>query len=169
MINRKAVAVFVLALSSLIVLPSAHADDLVFDQATKLTFNQSVQIPGRVLPAGTYWFVVIDNNVSLNVVQIYSSDRSQLYATVLTSTSERSKPADNTTITFAEREPAPTNAIVDWFYPGRTSGHEFVYSRSEGQELARAKRETVVAMSPAKHQTLAAMAPTLYVTAMTAN
>ena len=45
-----------------------------------------------------------------------------------------------------------TNAIVTWFYPGRKSGREFVYSRSEGQELAQAKQQTVVAMEPSKHE-----------------
>jgi hypothetical protein len=47
----------------------------------------------------------------------------------------------------------PTNAIVTWFYPGFNSGHEFVYSKSERQELARVKHETVMALAPAKHQT----------------
>jgi hypothetical protein len=46
----------------------------------------------------------------------------------------------------------PTNAIVTWFNPGRNSGHEFVYSRSEDQELARAKQQTISAMEPSKHQ-----------------
>jgi hypothetical protein len=165
--TRKAISIFGLLLAFAIILPVARADE--FDQATKLTFNQSVQIPGRVLPAGTYWFVLIDHGFDLNVVQIYNSDRSQVYATLLTNTSERSQPTDNTAITFAERESMPTNAIVDWFYPGRTSGHEFVYSRSEGQELAQAKHETVVAMAPAKHQIVTAMAPTMHQTAMTTN
>ncbi len=44
--------------ASIIMLPAARADD--HDQASKLTFNQSVQIPGQVLPAGTYWFVMGD-------------------------------------------------------------------------------------------------------------
>jgi hypothetical protein len=56
MINRKAFVVLGLALASLLVLSDAHASEI--DQATKLTFSQSVQIPGQVLPAGTYWFVV---------------------------------------------------------------------------------------------------------------
>ena len=87
-----------------------------------------------------------------NIVQVFNSDRSTLYATILTTVSERLQPTDSTTITFAERESMPTNAIVTWFYPGQNSGHEFVYSRSEGQELAQAKQQTVIAMEPSKHQ-----------------
>jgi hypothetical protein len=43
---------------------------------------------------------------------------------------------------------------VTWFYPGETSGHEFVYSKSEQQELAQAKHQTIMAMEPVKHETL---------------
>jgi hypothetical protein len=49
-----------LVLASVIMLPAARANE--YDQATKLTFNQSIQIPGRVLPAGTYWFVLADTD-----------------------------------------------------------------------------------------------------------
>jgi hypothetical protein len=41
-------------LAFLVVLPAARADQS--NQDTKVTFSQPVQIPGRVLPAGTYWF-----------------------------------------------------------------------------------------------------------------
>jgi hypothetical protein len=151
--TRKAFITAGLALASLIMLPVAHADEL--DQASQLTFSQSVQIPGRVLPAGTYWFVLADTVGNRNIIQVFNSDRSTLYATVLVVTAERPHPSDNTTITFAKRESMPTNAIVTWFYPGRNSGHEFVYSKSEEQELARAKHQTIMATAPVKTQTTA--------------
>jgi hypothetical protein len=151
--TRKAFITAGLVLASLIMLPVAHADEL--DQASQLTFSQSVQIPGRVLPAGTYWFVLADTVGNRNIIQVFNSDRSTLYATVLAVTAERPHPSDNTTITFAKRESMPTNAIVTWFYPGRNSGHEFVYSKSEEQELARAKHQTIMATAPVKTQTTA--------------
>ena len=150
--TRKAFITLGLVLASLVMLPAAHADE--WDQASKLTFSQSVQIPGRVLPAGTYWFVLADSLGNRNIIRIFNSDRSMLYATVLTETADRLQPSHNTTITFATRESMPTNAIVTWFYPGSNSGHEFVYSKVEGQELARAKRQTVMTMASAKHQTV---------------
>jgi hypothetical protein len=140
--TRKTFITLGLVLASVIMLPVAHADER--DQASKLTFSRSVQIPGRVLPAGTYWFVLANTTGNRNIVRIFNSDRSTLYATLLTITAERRQPIEHTAITFAERELMPTNAIVTWFYPGRNSGHEFVYSKSEKQELARAKHETVV-------------------------
>ena len=135
---RKAVAVFVLALASLVILCDAHASE--WDQATKFTFNQSVQIPGQVLPAGTYWFVV----PSKGVVQIFNEDRSTSYATVLTISAEHLKAADKSTVVVAERGAMQPGAIVTWFYPGRTDGHEFLYPKREQKEIAQAKRHTVV-------------------------
>jgi hypothetical protein len=142
-----------LAFASLV--PLARADE--FDQATKLTFSQSVEIPGRVLPAGSYWFTLIDHGSDLNVVQIFNSDRSKLVATLLTNDSERSEPTDNTDITLAERGSTQPKAIVDWFYPGLTTGHEFVYpTRHEREELASAEHQTIEARPPALRQTLLA-------------
>ena len=148
--TRKAFIALSLVLVSLVMLPVAHADN--WDQASRLTFNQSVQIPGRVLPAGTYWFVLADSAGNRNVIQVFNSDRSTLYATVLAVTAERPHLNEHTTITFAERESMPTNAIVTWFYPGDNSGHKFVYSKSEEQELARAQQQTIMAAAPVKNQ-----------------
>jgi len=128
-----------LALAALIVLPTAKADE--YDQASKLTFNKSVQIPGHVLPAGTYWFMLANVN-SRNVVQVFNSDRSTLYATILTVDADRPEATDKTAITFAERGMEP-ETIVLWFYPGSSFGHQFLYSTPEEQELARAKQRTV--------------------------
>jgi hypothetical protein len=128
-----------LALASAIMLPTARADE--YDQASKLTFNKSVQIPGHVLPAGTYWFVLADIN-SRNVVEVFNSDRSALYATLLTVDADRPETTDKTAITFAERGMQP-ETIVFWFYPGSSYGHQFLYSKPEEQELARTKQRTV--------------------------
>jgi hypothetical protein len=151
--TRKVISILGLLLAFAIVLPEARADQ--FDQASKLTFNQPVQIPGRVLPAGTYWFVVADTSVAnRNIIHIFNSDRSTLYATLLTNGSARSQGNDKTTITFAERGAAKPEAIVDWFYPGRTIGHQFVYpTRDEREEIASAKHQTVLAAARTKNST----------------
>ena len=139
MINRKVFVVFGLALASLLVFSNAQASDL--DQATKLTFSQSVQIPGQVLPAGTYWFEVLTQNS----VRVYNSDRSKLIATLLTNSAEVLTPSDKTTVTFADRGSMQPGAIVTWFYPGETTGHEFLYSKQDRKEIAQAKQRMVAA------------------------
>ena len=137
MINRKAFVVFGLALASLVVFSDAHASEV--DQATKLTFSQSVQIPGQVLPAGTYWFVA----PTRDIVRIFNSDRSTLVATLLTSSAELPAPGDETTVVLADRGSMQPEAIVTWFYPGRTVGHQFQYSKQDRKEIAQANRVTV--------------------------
>jgi hypothetical protein len=148
--NQKKLMILATMLTFLIMLPAARASEE--DQATKLTFNKAIRIPGRVLPAGTYWFVLAETNTAPNVVQIYNSDRSTLYATVLTINAERSNPTDNTAITFADRGSMQPETIVTWFYPGNTSGREFVYSNREEQELAQVKHHTVMAAAGDKRQ-----------------
>ena len=153
--TRKAISILGLLLALAIILPVARADE--YDQATQLTFSQPVQIPGRVLPAGTYWFVLADTSIAnRNLIHIFNADQSILYATVSTITAERARPSDHTALTFAERESTQPSAILTWFYPGRAIGHEFVYPTPEEKELASAKHQTVVARAPATHQTAVA-------------
>lgn len=131
-------------------LPLARASDQ--DQATQLTFSKAVQIPGHVLPAGTYWFVLAGTNTQPNIIQVFNSDRSRLYATILTISAERSNSTDKTAITFAERGSMQPENIVTWFYPGFSAGHQFVYSNSEEKELAQLKQHTVIAAEQSQHQ-----------------
>jgi len=153
--TRKAISILGLLLAFAIILPAARADE--YDQASQLTFSQPVQIPGRVLPAGTYWFVLADVSIAnRNIIHIFNSDRSTLYATVSTITAERAQSSDRTALTFAERDSTQPSAILDWFYPGRKTGHEFVYPAQDEKELASAKHQTVVARAPATHQTAVA-------------
>jgi hypothetical protein len=130
-------------LAFLIVLPAAHADES--NQAIKVTFDRPVQIPGRVLPAGTYWFVLPDDINEHHLVSIFSADRTMLYATLFTIDAERPQPTSNTAFTFAERGSSQHQAIVTWFYPGRTTGHEFLYPKQVQSELAKDKQFTIVA------------------------
>src|ERR1700722_566311 len=58
--TQRNLMIFATVLAFLTTLPVARASDQ--DQASKLTFNKAVQIPGRVLPAGTYWFIQAGNN-----------------------------------------------------------------------------------------------------------
>ena len=142
--TKKTFITLALALASAFMLPAARATE--HDQASKFTFNQSVQIPGRVLPAGTYWFVLADTDDSRSVVQVFNSDRTMLYATVFTVDARRSDTViGDTAITFAARGAMQPEAMVLWFYPGRNSGHEFLYPDADQKELAQVKRHTVIA------------------------
>jgi Protein of unknown function (DUF2911) len=122
---------------------SAHAD--MSDQATQMTFSQPVQISGQVLPAGTYWFLLANINEQQDVVQIYNSDRSKLYATLETASIERQQATGHTVVKLAQQESSKPDALVAWFYPGETTGHEFLYSKGQEKQLAQDSQQTVVA------------------------
>jgi hypothetical protein len=125
----------------LIVLPSARADQS--NQATQVTFSQPVQLPGRVLPAGTYWFILPREASQHFIVRIFNSDRTRLIANLLTINAERAVPANHTAFTLAERGSEQPEAVVTWFYPGETTGHEFLYPKQVEKELAKDKQDTV--------------------------
>lgn len=124
-------------------LPVARAD--YFDEATKIAFSQPVEIPGQVLPAGTYWFVLANHGRNENIVQVFNADRTKVYAIIHTAASEREKEASSTTLIFAERPAGEPVALLAWFHPNLLDGHQFLYSTKEEKTLAQARSKTVVA------------------------
>jgi Protein of unknown function (DUF2911) len=139
----KSFASILFLVAFLTVLPAAHADQA--NQETIVTFSQPVQVPGRVLPAGTYVFVLPDESYDHFQVRIFNADRTMLLATLFTVSAERPTPANSTVFGFAQRGSAQPEAIVTWFYPGETTGHEFLYPKQVEKELASAKQVTIFA------------------------
>jgi hypothetical protein len=110
------------------------------DQAIEVNFSQAVQIPGQVLPAGTYWFELLTRD-DLHTVRILSADQSKTYAILETINRDRPEPG-GTAFTLAHPQGAEPAAVVAWFYPGRTTGHEFLYPKQVEKQLAMSKQET---------------------------
>jgi hypothetical protein len=125
----------------------AHADEA--DQSIKMTFSQPIEIPGQVLPAGTYLFKLADPN-DMDLVRIFNSEGTHLYATLQTITAERPKPTGDTVVVLAEQPEGRPETLLKWFYPGNTSGHELVYSKEEEQQLAQDRQQTVRAEQTAQ-------------------
>lgn len=99
------------------------------DQATQFIFSQPVRVPGKILPAGTYWFELFDSGADLQAVAIYNSDRRHLITVVHAFNAGRVAPSAHTVITLTEpARPSAPPAVIAWFYPGETTGHQFVYS-----------------------------------------
>jgi hypothetical protein len=122
---------------------AAHADPI--DRTTQLTFSAPIQIPGQVLPAGTYLFRLADGDSGQRVVQIFNADGTILYATVLTIATERPYPTGDTAVTLAEQGTGNPDALLKWFYPGCLTGNEFLYSKHKEKELAQDKQQTIMA------------------------
>lgn len=141
-INKGYIVIGLIIAFTLIVELAAHADE--FDHATVITFTQPVQIPGQVLPTGTYLFELGDHGTETHTVQIFSSDRRVLYGTFLTSSTQLQEPANDVELTFAESEAGAPPVLLKWFYPGSEIGNEFVYSKQTEKQLAHDKLETIV-------------------------
>jgi len=138
-------AVLALTLLSATLVPGARADE--WNKKTVLTFSQPVEIPGQILPAGTYTFVLLDSPSDRHIVQIFNADGSQIITTVLAINNYRLKPTGDTVVKFAERSGDNPEALKAWFYPGDNFGQEFVYPKQRAIELAVIVKEPVPALA----------------------
>src|SRR2546429_1632714 len=75
---------------------AAHADEA--NELTKITFSSPIQIPGQVLPAGTYIFQQAEPDDDLNVIQIFNADRRAVCATLQTVPAEHTEATGDTAI-----------------------------------------------------------------------
>jgi hypothetical protein len=136
---------FTLSLLGVISASAVRADE--WDKKTILTFSQPVEIPGQVLPAGTYTFKLADSLTDRHIVQIFTADGSQIIATVMAIPDYRLTATDQTVIKFGEVPRGSPEAIRAWFYPGNTTGYEFVYPKSRATQLAKAANAVVPAVA----------------------
>jgi LPXTG-motif cell wall-anchored protein len=138
-------AVLALTLLGATLAPGARADE--WNKKTVMTFSQPVEIPGQILPAGTYTFVLLDSPADRHIVQIFNADGSQIITTVLAINNYRLKPTGDTVVKFAERSGDNPEALKAWFYPGDNFGQEFVYPKQRAIELAVIVKEPVPALA----------------------
>ncbi len=124
--------------------PLAMADQ--WNQATKVHINAPMEVPGKVLPAGTYWFTLLNDDPDRNVVQIWNANRTDLLATTITVPDYRLRPTGSTVMKFSERPSTQPEALKAWFYPGDNYGHEFVYSETRARAIAKRTGQPVLSM-----------------------
>jgi hypothetical protein len=98
-----------------------------WNKKTIVTFSDAVEIPGQVLPAGTYVFKLANSASDRHIVQIWNEDENQILATIFAVPSYRLDAPDRTIFEFDERPGASPMALRSWFYPGDNTGQEFVY------------------------------------------
>ena len=119
------------------------------NQDTFFTFSQPVELPRTTLPAGTYFFQLMDSPSNRHIVRIMSQDRKQLHATLMAIPYySTDRPSDEPQVRFLEvpaaNGAAASNAIKIWFYPGNSVGHEFIWPRDRAMSLARATNQPVL-------------------------
>jgi hypothetical protein len=136
----------------------ATADE--YDKKTIVTFSAPVEVPGRVLPAGTYVFKLLDSPSDRHIVQIYDADEKKLYANILAVPDYRLKPSDKPVLRFEERPSGQPEALEAFFYPGDDYGQQFVYPHKRAVELAKRTDHDVLSMSDSMSKNMAAGAKT---------
>jgi hypothetical protein len=104
--------------------PNVRADES--DKKTIVTVNEPIQVPGKVLPAGTYVFKLLDSN-NRTLVAIYDADEMHLITTVQGISDVRTETPDKAILQLEERPSGQPQALKAWFYPGDNTGVEFVY------------------------------------------
>ena len=119
------------------------------NQDTFFTFSQAVELPKTTLPAGTYFFQLMDSQSNRHIVKVMDKDRKQLFATLMAIPYySNDRPSDEPEVRFLEvpaaSGAAASNAIKIWFYPGNTVGHEFIWPRDKAAQLARATGQSVL-------------------------
>lgn len=135
---------------------AASAAAQTANNRTTLTFTQPVEVPGKVLPAGTYTFELNDSQQNRHIVQIYDQAGQKLIATVLALPNYRNQPTDGTVVNFGESPAGQPQPIRAWFYPGQTTGNEFVYSKTRAAELAAMSTSNVPAVADTMYSGTAA-------------
>lgn len=106
----------------------ATADEM--DQRTVVTFSNPVEIPGQVLPAGTYVFKLSAIQTERETIQIYNADESRLIATEITIPVDFVTPPSNAMFEMRETAAGNPPQLREFAYPGATCGHEFVYKNT---------------------------------------
>jgi hypothetical protein len=108
---------------------SLTAKTIAGNEAT-VTFDYPVEVPGKVLPAGTYVFKTADND---ELVQVFSANYKEIFATFHATPEYRSAMHNDDSFVQLNKTPAGVRqAIEGLFVAGRTTGYQFVYPANKG-------------------------------------
>jgi hypothetical protein len=143
---KAALVVSALSLFGAMLAPGIRAQSNEYKKKTIVTFSQPVEIPGMILPAGTYTIELVDSDSDRHIVRFFNTDQTHVVATVLAIPNLRLKTTDKPVMTFAERPINSPEALKAWFYSGDSFGQEFVYPKKRAIELVRVVKEPVLAL-----------------------
>src|SRR4029453_8664256 len=122
--------------------PASQAEEL-----TKLiyfTFSAPVEMPGMVLPAGSYKFELADPDSTRRVVRISDKEGGKIHGIFLSIPDQKLEPTDKPIVMFRETPAGAPEAVKAWFYPGETTGYEFVYPHDQALKIAKAAHTSVL-------------------------
>jgi hypothetical protein len=111
---------------------------------TTITFSQTVEVPGAILPGGsTYVFKLLKSVGNRRMVQISNEADDKVLAICLTIPDYRHQPTSHTIVEFGESSAGSSVPIKVWFYPGEKNGYRFVYQKQQAEQIASAYQQPV--------------------------
>jgi len=135
----------------------AFADQ--WDKKTEITVNDSIMVPGKVLPPGKYVIKLLSTTSDRHVVQIFNADQTKLEVTILAIPNERLQPTGKTVLRYWETPAGVPPAVRAWFYPGDNFGQEFAYPKDEVARISAANQGATVPLDDRSSTTANNTAP----------
>ena len=126
----------VLGLSLGVTLWASTAQAQPADKRTFFTFSAPIALPGATLPAGRYIFRIVDTTSSRKVIQVLSDDGKKPFVMANTIPDQRRDAPKDATVAFYETSRGTPAALKTWWYPGETTGYQFIYPRAQAKEIA---------------------------------
>jgi hypothetical protein len=130
------------AIMAVSLIPAAHADE--FTKLTYFTFSAPVDMPGMMLPAGTYRFELADPESGRRVIRVSDKDGTKVHGTFLSISNQKMDAADEPLVMFKEAAAGSPQPIKAWWYPGESAGYEFVYPKDQALKIAKANHTSVL-------------------------
>jgi hypothetical protein len=121
------IAALAVSLMGGLLVPALKADE--WNKSTKITIDQSIDVQGTVLPAGSYVIKLLSANSDRHTLLIFNAAEDHLITTVLAIPAYRLTPTGDTRFKFYEAAPGQPQALHTWFYPGDNFGFEFRAAR----------------------------------------
>lgn len=122
------IALVLAAALTALLAPATKADE--WDKKTIVTFDQDVEVPGQVLPAGTYVFKLFRSSSNRNIVQIWTEHESHLLSTLMTVGDSYPNPSGEAYFVLDMRgtDEGYPPVVSSWFFGGSDEGRDFIYS-----------------------------------------
>jgi len=118
----------------------ASAQGTIPNEPVYFTFSAPVSLPGMTLPAGEYEFRLANSQADRHIVQIYNRKDGKAVGMLFAIPAIRADVPEKPEIRFMETPSDMPPAVQTWWYPGITTGHEFIYPHDQAVLLAKVSK-----------------------------
>jgi hypothetical protein len=133
----------------------ANAD--VWNKKTRLTVNETIEVPGATLPPGEYVVKLVDSQSNRHIVQFMNAEEDEVLSTVIAIPNSRLEPTGDTEFEWYETPAGQPPALRAWFYPGDNFGQEFAYPEDRAATLAQQTSQEVPSATAEQREEIAAL------------